>query len=618
MRLLVASLCSLFLANSQPQAYAAAADTGPVPLEQFFQRPQTSGATISPDGRYVALRRLSASGRLMLVVLDVNSKELKPVANFRNADIDQFFWLGDGRLCFLTVNIDHDGDSGKSAYYAVDRDGQNRIMLHEAVDPLRSFADGDRLGVAYQQTLGYGGFATTPAEELYVVVHYPDTTELARMSTRTGRIHNFRLPHNTERVLIDADCQPRVASGLRNQQRYSYLREGDSWREIASYPGDNPDGFWPLLYAGERLYVRSRNGHDEAAVYRYDASQKKIVEPALVSAPGFDTDGYFLVGDRDLLGYRFNTDAETTVWFDAGMNALQQQVDQQFPGMVNLIARGSHSATPYVLVETHSDIQSRVYMLYNSQTREVYLLGSAHPDLPIGRMANVSMERFAARDGRQIPVFITLPRNAGKAPYPTVVLNDSNMHRRNGMWDWQAEAQFLAARGYAVLQVSPRGSGGFGLQHTHAKQQGQNADPLTDLADAVQWAARQGHTDPARVCIAGGGSGGYAALQSLRDQPDRYQCAISWSALLSREGSADSARLNDLRKPVLLAYDKGQHRLDYQQGRKLYETLQAQQTPVQWLEYESKIDDWKTQQPRIDLWRQIEAFLAKYIGQPAH
>jgi acetyl esterase/lipase len=117
----------------------------------------------------------------------------------------------------------------------------------------------------------------------------------------------------------------------------------------------------------------------------------------------------------------------------------------------------------------------------------------------------------------------------------------------------------------------------------------------------VQWAAKQGYTDPARVCIAGGGSGGHAALKSLLHQPQVFKCGISWSALVTPRSDPDSERLQQLRQPVLLAYDKDGERLDYQQGRKLYEALQAQQAPVQWLDYTTTVEDWKTQRPRIDV-----------------
>lgn len=618
MRLLAASLSSLILFASSAQTQAATAAeaeaASQIPVEQFFQRPDTSGASISPDGRYVAIRRLSPHGRMMLVVLDTETQKTRAVANFNNADIEQFFWLSDERIGFTTVNIDHGGEIGQTGLYAIDRDGSNRIMLRATIDRPRGFADGYQIKYDFLGPTGYGGFPVWPKDEMYVISEYLDHSEMVRLNTRTGRISHIRSPSETYYTLIDAEGQPRVAVARRNQQMRSYFRDGDSWSEFDTRDISNEDGFRPLVYADGQLYVRARNQRDEAAVYRYDLQRKALQQPAMIIAPGFDMDGHFILGAHSILGYRFNTDATTTVWFDPAMKALQQQVDEQFPGLVNLISRGRQSTTPYVLINTHSDIQSHAYLLYNSQTRAVQLLGSAMPDLPPQRMSHMNLERFAARDGRMIPVFVTLPKHTGKQPFATVVLNNRNMSERNGSWDWNAAVQFLASRGYAVLQVSPRGSSGFGRQHAQGAQAGQSPDALTDLADAVQWAAKQGYTDPARVCIAGDGSGGYAALKSLLQQPQVFKCGISWSAMVAPKNDPDSARLQQLQQPVLLAYDKDSERPDYQQGRKLYEALQAHQAPVQWHEYSTTVEDWKTQRPRIDLWRQIEAFLATHIG----
>ncbi|WP_348694748.1 prolyl oligopeptidase family serine peptidase [Duganella fentianensis] len=614
MRLLVASLFSCVLVAGPSQAQAPSDTASKIPVEQFFQRPNTSGAAISPSGRQIALRRLSPQGRFMLTVVDTESKQARAVANFNNADVDLIFWISDERLVFTTNNVDHNGTIGKTGVYAMDRDGKNRILLRETVGHPRGFADGDQVRTDSQSGLSYNGFPATPDEELYVISTLPDSAEMARMDTRTGRVHNFRVPNNTFQLLIDADGKPRIATAWRQDLHQSFLRDGDSWREITRMGTPLTDGFKPLLFAEDQLYVRARNGRDEAGIYRYDIARQTLLPQPLITAPGFDTDGSFIVGPRNMLGFRFNTDAATTVWFDPAMKALQEQVDQQFPGLVNQISRGRFSSTPYVLISTHSDIQSHAFLLYHRDSKAVSLLGSAMPQLAPQQMSNMSLERFAARDGQQIPVLLTLPKHTGKAPFPTVVLNGASMAQRNGLWEWNPEVQFLASRGYAVLQVSPRGSNGFGLRHLNLTPAGSGTDALTDLADAVQWAAKQGYSDPARVCIAGGHGGGAAALRSLLTQAQTYQCAISWSAELKPKDDALNARLGELRKPVLLAYDKDSERLDYQQGRQLYATLQAQQAPVQWLEYPPQVEHWKTQQPRIDLWRQIESFLATHIG----
>ncbi|MBY0555797.1 MAG: prolyl oligopeptidase family serine peptidase [Burkholderiaceae bacterium] len=608
------ALLSLSLTAHAAASTTQAASPASIPVEQFFQRPEISGAAISPNGRFIALRRLSPQGRYMLAILDVDSKKIRAVANFKNGDVALFKWLSDQRLSFTTINVDHDGDTGQSGIFAIDRDGSGRNFLSPTSEFARSFADSDPVNHNYLSAISMSGFPYARDEDMFVIARYVDAEDLVRMSTRTGRIYPTNAPRDTFHWLIDADGEPRITMARRGDDIRSYFRDDKSWQEFERHPASADDGFRPLLYAEDKLYVRARNGHDEAAIYRYDIASKTLLQPALIVAPEFDTDGYFVVGARKPLGFRFNTDAENTVWFDPAMKAIQQQVDEQFPGLVNIVSRGTRSETPYVLVDTHSDVQSHAYLLYNTETRAVELLGSAMPDIDTQQMASMTMERFAARDGRKIPVYLSVPRGERKQPYPTVVLNGSNRLARNGLWEWNAEVQFLASRGYAVLQVNPRGSMGFGMQHLQGNKADAVANAQTDLADAVQWAAAQGYTDPARVCVAGGGDGGYAAMKALLKQPQAFKCGISWSTVTHSKDDPDSARFAEIRQPLLLGYDHDSQRLDYQQGRALYEALKANQAPVTWLEYRPGVQDWKTQQPRIDFWRQIERFLASQIG----
>ncbi len=593
---------------------AKTASPATIPLEQFFQRPDISGAAISPNGRYIALRRLSQQGRFMLAILDVDSKKVRALANFKNADVALFRWLSDERLSFSTINVDYDGDAGKPGVYAVNRDGSQRTFLAASVDFPRSFAASDPVNHNYLSAISVSGFPYARDEDMFVIALGVDYEDLMRLSTRTGRSYPTKAPRDTFHWLIDADGEPRITMARRGDELRSYFHNGEGWQEFERHPASGNEGFRPLLYAEDKLYVRARNGRDEAAIYRYDIASKTLLQPALIVAPEFDTDGYFVVGARKMLGFRFNTDAENTVWFDPAMKAIQQQVDEQFPGLVNIVSRGIRSETPYVLVDTHSDIQSHAYLLYNTETRSVDLLGSAMPDIDTQQMASMSMERFAARDGRKIPVYLSVPRGDREQPYPTVVLNGSNGLARNGLWEWNAEVQFLTSRGYAVLQVNPRGSAGFGVQHLQGNKADAAANAQTDLADAVQWAAAQGYTDPARVCVAGGIDGGYATMKALLKQPQAFKCGISWSTVTRSKDDPDSERFAEIRQPLLLGYDHDSQRLDYQQGRALYEALKQRQAPVTWLEYRPGVADWKTQQPRIDFWHQIEGFLASQIG----
>lgn len=639
---------TILLAGLLAAGASHAADQTPIALEKFFQKPATTGASMSPDGRHVALRSMSPAGRSMLVVVDVETRAQKAVAAFGNADIRHFYWLSDTRLAYTAHNVDHGGSLGKPGLYAVDLDGSNVSGLSYTINQPRAFADGDHASDTYLAQASINGFAPRKTDVMFVIVNYDGDQILGRINTHSGMVADISAPRGTYRWLVDPSGAVRVVVARRQNKDMVFFKDDGNWRELAAFAPDAPDAFKPLLFVDDTLYVRAHHGRDEAAIFRYDLQKNALADQPLISVPGFDADGYFVLDDKKILGYRVNTDTETTVWFDAQMKALQQEVDALLPGTLNTLSTGGHSEKAYVLIDAHRDIQDHIYFLYHRTTKKLLRLGASRPELDPDRMGMMAMERYPARDGMQIPLYLTLPNPHGKKPAPTVVLVGDPQWQRSGYWEWNDEVQFLASRGYTVLQPQPRGTEGYGRAHTAAgiKQWGRAIQD--DIADAVQWAAKNGYTDASRVCIIGGGYGGYAAMMGLARNPELFKCGASWSgitdlgAMFDRnwEGVADLRALPQLRaaigdpkldaaqlqqasplynaarigQPVLLAYGKEDGRVPFSDGRKFYAALSAGNQRVEWLEYAPDVEDAKTQKNRIDLWRHIEAFLAKHIG----
>jgi dipeptidyl aminopeptidase/acylaminoacyl peptidase len=608
-----AALLACVLAAAAPQA----ADQPPLPVEQFFGNPAMTGASISPDGRFVAMRERSPLGRTMLTVINTETREQKVVANYSNADVSMFYWLSDERLVFTTINVDHDGEMGKPGLYAVNRNGENFRTLSEVISRKRSFADSIGVTNAYMSEVAMTGFPYRKKESTFAIQR---TTKdlLVRLSTRNGAVTEIRAPGGTFRWLVDPEGEVRVAMARRGDDEVVFYHDDENdWRQLATFKAQSEAGFTPLIYAAGTLYVRAYKGNNEAAIYRYDLKQNALAPQATIEVPGYDADGYFLVGETTIRGYRINSSEENTVWFDPTMKAIQAEVDALLPANVNTIAYGSHSATPQVLIDTYSDLQDHIYLLYNRDSKKMLRLGAA-TELDPHRMAPMNMVRYPARDGLQIPLFVTHPGAAQDQPRPTLVLMGRSATHRS-YWAWDEEVQFLASRGYVVLQPQPRGVGGFGLAHIRAGQKQAGRAVQDDIADAVAWSVAQGYTDPARVCILGSGDGGYAAMMGLIRNGSVFKCGVSWSGVTDNAEAEISPLQNTARitQPVLLAYGKEDERVPFKDGRKFYTTLAATNPKVEWLEYTPGVEDWKTQGNRIDLWRRIEAFLNQHIGRAA-
>jgi dipeptidyl aminopeptidase/acylaminoacyl peptidase len=216
-----------------------------------------------------------------------------------------------------------------------------------------------------------------------------------------------------------------------------------------------------------------------------------------------------------------------------------------------------------------------------------------------------------ARDGLELHGYVTRP--AGDGPHPLVVLPHGGPHGVRDSWEYDPEVQLLAIRGYAVLQVNFRGSGGYGTDFETAGYGEWGAKMQDDLTDATRWAIEQKIAPADRICIYGASYGGYAALMGAAREPDLYRCAIGYAgvydlplmwesgdtpdsnfgrAYLERVIGSDTATLRarspvynaqSIKAPVLLIHGKEDGRVDYQHAKRMRAALEEHQKKVEWL-----------------------------------
>ena len=220
---------------------------------------------------------------------------------------------------------------------------------------------------------------------------------------------------------------------------------------------------------------------------------------------------------------------------------------------------------------------------------------------------------------------------------------------RGRSWQWNPMPQFLASRGYVVIEPEFRGSTGFGARHFRAgwKQWGQAMQD--DLVDALAWAVREGHADGKRVCIAGGSYGGYAVLMGLARHGEQFRCGAAWSSvtdprllfkwrrdsavgsedreysypLLIGDPVADAAMLDAntpvllaarIKTPVFLAHGGADERVPLVHGERMRDALVAAGRPAEWVVYSDEGHGWLKLETRLDFAKRLEAFLARHLG----
>jgi dipeptidyl aminopeptidase/acylaminoacyl peptidase len=324
------------------------------------------------------------------------------------------------------------------------------------------------------------------------------------------------------------------------------------------------------------------------------------------------------------------------------------------PSTINLISVAARSETPWVLVESYSDAQPSRYAVYNTSTGAVDYIGSSHPHIVSKQMGRQEAVRFKARDGMEIPGLLTLPPESARKNLPMVVLVHGGPWVHGASWRWNAESQFLATRGYAVLEVEFRGSTGFGLAHFEAGLKQWGLAMQNDIADGTRWAIAQGIADPDRICIAGASYGGYATLMGLVNDPDLYRCGFEWLGVTDIElmytgtwfSKSDASegylrfgmpimvgdRVKDaaqlkatspiqqaarIHQPLLLAYGSEDKRVPIFHGKKFYSAVKRTNEHVEWVSYSGEGHGWSLPENRIDFWGRVEKFLDRNIGTGA-
>ena len=650
------------LTAASAAAPVAAAD--PLPAEAFFGHPEIDAAKLSPSGRWLALSSAGGGLRVALFAIDLLDKEPpRQIVRFAEADIRDFHWVNDDRLVFQVVDRESGGGDQRfgAGLFSVHRDGSDvRLLIRLRHDFLTERRIG-REPLAWNHQLllvpQTGGDEVIVGEYQFGVGNDLEMVAPKRLNVVTQEVSSLAAgaPARAVNWLFDPVGEPRLLESVNEGQTTVYWRAPGKteWSRIASHPTLDA-AFEPrFVDRGGALYVTVSQGPARLReLRRFDFAAGRVEPEAIVRTPGFDFNGTFVVdaGQARVLGIRMLTDAEFTHWFDPRLQQIQKLADAKLPGRINRLSCNRCGAgDPVVLVRSWSDQEPGALWIYRSTTDKWQPIGRVRKAIEPAQMATLDLHRFRARDGLEIPVWVTLP-NRPKPPVPgaAVVLVHGGPWLRGGSWRWNAEAQFLASRGYVVIEPEFRGSTGYGEAHHVAGRKQWGLAMQDDLVDAVQWAVGKGWVDPKRVCIAGGSYGGYATLMGLVRQPETYRCGAAWAAVtdprlmfqwnmrsdILEEGRrfqlpallgdpvADAAALAALslpeqagriRAPVLLAHGVQDLRVPLDHATRMRAALRGAGREPEWVLYPDEGHGWFKVDNRIDFYKRLERFLAEHL-----
>lgn len=625
----------------------------------FFTEPEMNELRISPDGKNLAVLTSAPDGRKFLMTVDVATRVGKTIAGFAKADVQDVHWVNNERLVFSLD--EREVEPGTRRYYpglyAINRDGND---LRQLIDHHfgQSNSTGSRIirrqlppNTFFHSAIENGTSSDVYVEQIEENSSYRRSVyNLQRLNTLTGQATTVRRPGITLAWLIDRQGTPRVATTIENDVISVFYKDevGDEWRKLYHNQENRPGAKLTPIAIGPdgMLYVTARQGKDTRSLYRYDPKKNAIQPEAVISLNGYDFRGHLIFGPQSgkLLGIGYENDGPGVMWFDADMKKLQKDVDAALPGYFNriLVSEG----TSNLVVVSVSDTEPGIYSVFDKSTNKIAVFGRYNPKIKVEQMANKDAVNYAARDGLKIPAYLTVPKGSTGKNLPMILMVHGGPNVRGVHWEFDREVQFLASRGYAVLEPEFRGSQGYGSKHEQAGWKQWGLTMQDDLVDGVKWAVAQGIADPKRICIAGASYGGYATLMGLIRDPELFQCGISWAAIsdinlwfydVLSDAKEESEkywkpiRIGDpvkdaeqfkatsplqqaarLKLPLLLAHGGLDRRVPVEHAHKMHSAIKAHNQKVEWIEYLNEGHGWTTKKNNIDFWTRVEAFLDKY------
>ncbi len=625
-----------------------------VPVEDFFKHADLRSATISPKGEYLAAV-VDKEGKFRLVVLDLKTKKVIGVTSLRNQrSIGTVYWVNDERYAF-TVNR-------KFGFLA------SPLPIGEI---LAANYDGKKEGVLVGPKRGIKGSSSSANYPIRIIDKLPDSkkfaiiqqtkgdgfSEIFKINVYTGKKKKLAsIPTQRASVLVDHEHKTRFSIGTVVDKRIDqevyqvhYRKKGSrKWILLETRKEDDP-GMHPIAFDKENnnVYVHleaTDKNVDGVYLYNVETSQSKLIWE---NKSNVDIGGYIF--DNDIrksvpIGVRLYDGKPTNHFFDKNhkIAKLYRGLEQAFPNSAvsfyNYTKDGNKA-----LVRVSSDKNPGDIYLIDIDSMELTYVMSSRPWIDPDTMLPMQAISYKARDGLTIHGYLTLPKGKSKN-LPMVLKVHGGPFGERDYWGWDPEDQFLASRGYAVLKVNFRGSGGYGKKFHYGAYRKMGAEMQDDLTDATMWAVDQGIADINRICIYGGSYGGYASLMGVVKEPDLYKCAIPYVGvfdidLMNRKGDIQrrhSGRrflrrawgegeeffkerspihhLDKLKAALFIAHGEDDERADFSHYLALTKKLDEMGYP-----YESMVKDkeghgFYLEENRYEFYSRMERFLKKHIG----
>ena len=599
-----------------------------IPMKDFFRNPPKVAFQISPNGEYLAYMQPWES-RLNVFVEKIGSGQATRVTSAKARDIAGYAWKGNNRI----VYIQDTGGDENFRLYAVGIDGSNPKDL-TPFEKVRAQMI-DRLELNENEIL------------VGLNKRVPQVFDVYRINVNTGEMKMIaENPGNYTGWATDWDGNLRVAQTTDGVNNTLMFRNTEADKFAPVITTSFKETIAPLLFTpdNKQLYVATNIGRDKTAIVKYDVATKKELEKVYEHP---EVDVTTLLSSRKrraILGVSYNTDKTHYHFIDKQRAELQKDLERRLPGYE--VRLGScNLEEDKCLVRTVSDRSFGAYYFYDLKSKDFKKLADISPWLNEQDLVPMKPIKYQSRDGLTINGYLTLPKGVAARNLPVVVNPHGGPWARDS-WGFNPEVQFLANRGYAVLQVNFRGSTGYGRKFWESSFKQWGKTMQDDITDGVQWLIKQGIADPKRIGIYGGSYGGYATLAGLVYTPDLYAVGVDyvgvsnlftfikaippyWKPYLEMlyemighpekdkellTAASPVFHSKNIKVPLLIAQGANDPRVNKAESDQMVEALKARGIEVPYIVKANEGHGFGNEENRFEFYRAMEEFLGKHLG----
>jgi dipeptidyl aminopeptidase/acylaminoacyl peptidase len=605
-----------------------------IPRKVLFGNPERTQPRLSPDGQRLAyIAPLDGVLNVWVgpVGPDAGGGAFEPVTRDTDRGIRLYFWAEDGR----------------HLVYLQDKGGNEDWRLY-AVDP------------ATKKTRDLTPFENVQARPLEKNRRFPDEllVELNRRDPQLHDVHRLNLttgdlelvaenPGNVAGWVADADMQVRGALSAYPDGGFGLLvrKSGeDDWHELLRWGLEDSLNSGPVGFSedGARMFLKDSREANATRLVRLDVLTEEV--EILTEDPEYDVSGVLVHPDtREVQAAAFTRSRTEWVVLDEAVREDFVAIAKLHPGDFAVVSRDR--ADESWLVAFTADNGPVSYYAYDRGEKQGTHLFHDRPELKEYALAPMEPVSFEARDGLKIHGYLTVSPALGRENLP-MILNVHGGPWARDLWGYDPEAQWLANRGYACLQVNYRGSTGYGKKFLNAGNREWGAKMHDDLVAAVEWAVEEGIADPERMAIYGGSYGGYAALVGATFTPNLFRCAVDivgpsnlitliksippyWKPLIAvfhervgnpgtekefLESRSPLFRVDQIKIPMLIAQGANDPRVKQAESEQIVAAMEEEGIDHEYILFPDEGHGFAKPENRLKFYAAAERFLAKHLG----